>query len=308
MSASTYFARAIQALLQAQMGTYSSGNLLVRSTGASGTVPKHAFAIPIVDDQLHEDALVFMQANPDTDDGSWPVTDSGTEIPVQSVQGGNHVNQVADVECRWDPELTGIEETSEVATGGLTGGQQRTERGTLRQVRMYKSLGSRPEAQDFFRAKVAHYPAGVLCWVGSGPGDGAAGPSLGPNTARVGAGRKIYQHEWQLWLITSRQASAEQRTREGDQLRDDMLELLSDRDVYRGLTLSSAVGIQVIDARLSSVTGSSYVDVVRFSSLFVLTKRDERTFNDWLTTRMVIQTEDQPPYPELDIVDTTIEM
>jgi len=213
VSASTYFARAIQALLQAQMGMYSSGNLLMRSTGATGTVPAHAFAIPILDNQLHEDALVFVQANPDTEDGSWEVTDSGTEIPVQSVQGGNHINQAAGVECRWDPELTGIEETSVVAVGGLTGGVQRTGRGTLRQVRMYKSLGSVPEAQDFFRAKVAHYPAGVLTWVASSPADGVSGPSLGPNTGRVGANRRLFQHDWQLFLVTSRQASAEERTR-----------------------------------------------------------------------------------------------
>jgi hypothetical protein len=307
MSSSTYLARAIQGLLQAQMGTYSEGSLVVRSTGATGTVPKHAFAIPIVDDQLHEDATVFVQANPDTSDGSWAVTDAGVELPVQSLQGGERMNLDAGVECRWDPELSGIEATSEVASGGLTGGILRTVRGTLRQLRLAKSFGSTPESQDFFRAQVSHYPGAVLAWLACYPADSSSGPSLGPQTARVSAGRRMWAHEWALSLITSRTASQELRIREGDQLRDDCLELLTDRCAYRGLQLSyREPGIEIIDARLARVTASSYVDLVRFATIYPLTRRDERTFTDWLMTRNVIRTEDQTPYPEIDLVDETL--
>lgn len=308
-------ARAIQGLLQTLMGTYSTGQLLVRATVAAGTdLPAHSYAVPIVAGALYPEAIVRVEENPATSDHSWHTTLGGTLVTVTSLQGGLHVNQAAGVECRWDEPIAGIEATSEVSAGGLTGGTGYATAGTIKQLREYRQLGGQTAAQDLFRAGVGQFPAAVLAWMASYPQDGSVSATEGSNSARAGASKRIFKHEWALFLIASRLESSDERAGELDFLRSEVLATITDATAYRREVISSPQGIDVLEARNDAITPSSYIDVIRFTTSWCLKRYDSQVFHDWEKTRVRVQTEagtPAPPLPtppKLDVPDITVTM
>lgn len=303
---------ALQAVLSVLQGEPSLGSVTVRSTGATGKVPAHSVGIPVIDGALHPECAVQAPRNAAEDDRSWPVTSAGTAVPVISVQAGAHVNLAEDTPIRWYPPLEGIEEVSSVAPGGLTGGTLLNTFGSLRQIRFYKDIGSEPDAELFFQAQVSDYPAAALGWMRSLPADGASTPGIGPNTARAGRGRRIFKHEWSLYLVTSRMDSGDLRTREGEALRDRVLDVLSDRTAFRGQVVSLPQGLEILAAEFRIATPTSYVDRVRFTTTYTQCRAaiEPPDWADWLKTRLVIRSPDEQPDPgdTLDFVDTTIDM
>jgi hypothetical protein len=285
-------ARGLQACLQVLQGTYSSGSVTATATGDPVELPKGTFGLPTVDGSEDESKAVIVEANPLVTGGAWTVTSGGTDVLVTSVQGGTHVNLEAATAIRWDPPITGLAATGTVAAGGLTGGTAATHYGAIRQVRYYRDMGSNPGAVDFYAAGLHSYPAAVLGCESTMPADGAALPGVGPDSTRRGQGKREFVATFDLMLFTSRFDQTHQRRKESDQLRDDVLELFTDRMSYRGCYLSSPRGIQILEARHLGSKPTHYVDVVRFSCHCTLTKRDDRTFRDWLTTRLQVETVD----------------
>ncbi len=302
-------ARAILATLQLLQGPFATGQATVRSTGATGIVPAGSFAIPIVSGQLFEEGIVVVTKNPATQDGSWPVTAAGAAVGIAAVRGGEGGNLAAATELRWDASLAGVELVSVVAGGGLTGGSWLTPAGSLRQLRQYKDLGSREQAQAFFNAQVGETPAAVLAWAGAIPAAGTTEAHLGADPSRVGRKKRLFKNQWELYLVTTRWHGDQERQREGDLLRDAVLDMLSDRVAYRDLFLSSPQGIEIVSAGVHSVTPSAYVDLIRFTNTFTLQMRDERTFTDWLKTRIRLEREQLGLNPEkLNVPDFTVNM
>lgn len=304
-------ARAIMGLLQLLQGTYSSGSLLVKSTGATGTLPAHSYAIPIVAGALTPEAIVRVEENPATTDRSWPITSAGVAVAVTSLQGGSHVNLAAGTECRWDVPITGIEATSEVTAGGLTGG---TLVGPLKCLREHRSIGSQDAAKALLEARVGDFPAAVLAWVGSYPQDGSVSATVGSNSARAGASSRIFKHEWELALIASRLESSDERAGELDYVRDEVLATITDTTAYRRAVISSPQGIDVLEAKSAIVLPTSFVDVIRFTTSWTLKRRDNANYHDWLKSRIRIQTAlgtPDPPHPtpaKIDVPDVTVSM
>lgn len=284
--------RGLQALLQVLQGSYSSGAVTMTATGADVEVRAHAFGVPIVDGAEDESRLVKVEKNAAADTGYWTVTAAGTDVNVTSVQGGAHVNLPAATQVRWDPPMAGIEPLGAVAAGGLTGGARSTAFGALRQVRHYKDRGLQ-SALQFFQSQVADYPAALLSWESTSPADGASIPGIGADSTRLGNGRRMFAHNFELGVITSRRDGADIRRKEGDQLRDDLLELLTDRVSFRGCPISTGRGLQIVEARFLAVTQAVYIDVIRFACQYELKRREKREFHDWLTTRMQIEYEVQ---------------
>lgn len=302
---SVYFARAITGALQPLTGPAAAGQLLVHSTGATGTVKAGAGAFPIVDGSLCEEGQVFVTENPATEDGAWPVTSSGTLVPVEALSGGPAGNTAAGTVYRWGPPLEGIEATSE-SSAGLSGGSFLTGPAVLRSLRSYKQIAA-ADVQTFFRAQLHDYPGALLAWESTAPFGGAMGSSPGPRTARLGQDAVAYRHTWLLYLVTSRLDSEQARRTEGDTLRDLVIDQLHQRQTARGLYLSNSPGVEILEARVMAVTPSSYVDVIRFSTNVVLKRKVLETFNDWLRTRLRIQTEEQAGQV-VDLPDITIPM
>jgi hypothetical protein len=285
-------ARGLQACLQVLQGDYSSGSVTATATGDPVELPRGTFGLPIIDGSEDESQAILVEANPDVEGGAWTVTSAGTPVSVTSIQGGTHVNLDVDTPIRWDPPITGLEATGVVAAGGLTGGTQATHYGALRQVRYYRDMGSNPGAVDFYAAGLHSYPAAVVGWESTMPADGAALPGIGPDSTRMGRGKREFVATFGLMLFTGRFDQTHARRKESDQLRDDVLELLTDRISYRDCFLSGPRGVQILEARHMGSRPNYYVDVVRVACHFVLSMRDERTFHDWLTTRLQLATVD----------------
>lgn len=290
----------LQALLGVLQGAPSAGQALVRSTGATGTVPKHAVAIPVIDGAIDSEAAIVVEPNPAVADGSWPVTSAGVLVDASSLQSGVRVNLPLGTPLVWSPPLTGIEERSEVGTA-LTGGTQLDTWGALKQIRAYKDMGTRPQAEDVYKAQVTQLPAVVLTWVATVPADGSGSGSLGPRGVRVGRGVVLMKHRWILHVITSRLDSSDLRKREGEALRDDLLTLLAERTAYRGLGISGPDGLEVLDARLEVVSPGHFVDAISFATTFGLKRRDlEPLPSNWVQTRILRQVPPLVPPQDAD--------
>jgi hypothetical protein len=292
-------ARALEAVLARLMGTYATGQLTVSSTGATGTVPAGACAIPI-DGGLVEEASVYVKKNPatieaDGSGGDWPVTSAGVAVSVEALQGGPVANRAGGISYRWDPPLAGIEATSPSAGAGLTGGAFSGAYAGLRFVRHYKQIAA-GSIDELFRATLGNeYPAAVLAWAGGAPLDGPMVASPGPRTARVGRGKLLWRNTWHLFVITTRLDSEGERRREGEALRDNLLEILFDARSARGvLHVSSDPGVEILSADVFRVTPTSYVDLIQFTTRTTLQRTPEAVAgNPWEKTRYVAETEVQ---------------
>lgn len=311
MSSSVANGRAIQAALAPLMGSVASGQLLVKPAAplTSGVVPWGACAVPIVRGGLVEEGTVFVAKNPATADGSWPVGQAGSLVTVESLQGGPVGNSKPGTEYRWDLPLVGIEEVSQ-SLPGLTGGVQLDTFAALRQLISYKKL-DQPSFEQFLRAQLSQNPAICLCWESTLPLDGPTASQGVPRMARTGTGKFLYRHTWGLFIVTGRLDTQGQRQREGDQLRDDVIETLFDTTAARGLRLANEPGCEVLDARVFGVTPTSYVDLVRIGCTVTLQHRRQRTeYNDWLRTRLQNMTQPNgegptisPPLKVPDVTD-----
>jgi hypothetical protein len=267
------------------MGTVASGQLQVKSEAATGTLPFGACAVPIVRGGLLEEATLFVSKNPATKDGSWPVTQAGTLVSVEALQGGPVGNSKPGTQYRWDLPVMGIEEKS-TTLAGLSGGVASVAFGAVRQLISYKKL-DQPTFEQFLRAQMSQYPAICLCWESTGPLDGPMAAQGVPRLARMGSGKFLFRHTWALFIVTARLDTQGQRQREGDTVRDDVLETLFDTMGARGLRVANEPGAEILDARVFGVTPTSYVDLVRIGCTVTLQHRRQRTeYNDWLRTRL----------------------
>jgi hypothetical protein len=307
MSATVQNARAIEAALQPLMGTAASGSLTVRSTGLNGTVPYGSALIPILRGGLEEEATAFVPKNPATASGAWPIVQAGTTVPVVAVQGGAVGNTPPGTQYRWNEPLEGIESVS-VSAAGLAGGAASTAYAALKQLRHYKAL-TQNLLEDFLRASLGQFPAGLLAWDSTQPLDGPMAARPAPRAARAGRGKVLFRHTWILFLVSSRLDSEAERRREGDTLRDDVIETLLDTTSARGLRVSTDPGAEILDARIHAVTPTSYVDLVRFATTVTVQHRPQgATYNNWLRTRLRQQTAAQGIYPPIHLPDVTIPM
>lgn len=307
MSSTVGQGRALLGLLQVLMGPFATGTLTVRSTGATGTVPKHSHGIPLDGGELFDDALLVVQPNPATPDGSWAVTSAGTPVTVAAVLGGTKGNLASATQVRWDPPLAGIKAVS-VTAGALAGGSYFTSQPgtpTLRQARLYKEV-PRDVLDALFAGQMGEdTPAAVLAWESAGPADGTGIAAMGSTPSRVGSGKRLWKNNWVLFLVTSRLEGQGPRRRESDDFRDLALELLTDRTAWRGIPISSPQGLQIVEASVFRVLPTVYVDSIRFASTITLERRDERTFNDWTKTRIRVEQPEQPPGQPLYVPNVT---
>jgi hypothetical protein len=286
---STYLLTALQALFQPLIGDYSSGSVTVSSaTSAPVILSAGSFAIPVIKDALMDDSAIVVKKNAATADGSWLVTQAGISVPVESLQGGVHVNIDAGTECQWAPQIEGLNDAI-VTSEGLTGGSLLDEYGTLAQLKNYKDLGRQPDSKSFFAANLGRFPAAVLSWSSTSPADGSTAYDIGSDSTRAGKTTRMFVHQFELAIVTARLGPENARRREGDILRDRCVAMIQDRVVWRDLPLSSGPkGLQISDARVVAVTDSSYVDVIRFGSMFGMRRKDWMTPNPWNTMSMRI--------------------
>lgn len=294
-------ARALLALIQPLTGTRAAGTALVRSAGATGSIPANAHAVPIVDGQVRPELLIKTVQNPTTDDHSWPVIQAGTPIPILSVLGGAGHNLGPGTVLRWLPAPDGIADSSSVVAPGLRGGAPNTSYVGVAEAKIFEQLQAAPApGLDLFRAGIARYPALMLVWQGSEPDDGQREQPLGRRESRLGKGQTLQRQSWDLFVIVSRQESDPVRREQGLAIIDELREVMTDRQSVDGMPFSTIRPLSIHGSRRWLVGPSVYVYLMQFSTANVLKKREEREFSPWLTTRLDADTPDSPPFPIVD--------
>lgn len=281
--------RAICSLLGTTTGTRATGNVTVHSTAGTVAVPANTYGVPIVGGQMDHGVLLKTTA-------AASATVGGVAVPVRVVAGGPAGNLAAATLVRWDPPLTGIETTSPVALGGLTGGAVANYFGAARQIRIYEQVKGESTAQDLFAAKAGLFPALVLYW--------DATVLAEPN--RASRTRRHATERWTLAVVSSRLDSQEERRAEALQLLDDATDILTDHAEVDGEVFTGPAPIRITGRRRLAVTPSSLVYALDFTTERTLEMQDTRTFNPWLKAQIETQTQSGSPPEEVVVRDIKV--
>jgi hypothetical protein len=279
---------ALSVALSQLQGTPSTGKMVVRSTGATGTIPALSVGVPVNRGAFDWPQAVFVTKNRNTADRSWPVTSAGTEVTVETIQGGAASASYSGA-YKWFPAITGIEEQSTLLEP-LTAGVDNAGLDALKDLRFLASLQDDNAKNAFLKAGLGNFPAALLVWSSTAPlgGPGAAA-SPGPRAARMSAKVIKVQHNWSLFLVSARMDSQLHRALESTSLRDSVLSMLSDCVNVGGWPVSmSSSPTKIIEARVADVTPTSCIEIVRFQTIETLEGkviRDARRPRPWNKTR-----------------------
>lgn len=289
--------RALLSLLQPITGARSTATATVRAVpGPTAVLPRNAYAVPIVQGAARWDRMLKVAKNPLFDDGHWDVAAGGTAVSMISMVGGKDMNLAVNTPVMWWPTLEGIEPRSTL-TVAATGGTEPTGLAALKQVAFFEQL--RPNltgaAQDLFKSLVSQFPGAVLTWEESSPADGSAIDMTANTNARVGRGIFLYQHAWDLFVITSRVDSDPQRREEGLALVEAITELLQDATSADGQVFSNPQGVRVVRRQRYFVAANFYVYRLSLVTVAAVNAKERRTFHDWVRTRFDADTTDTPP-------------
>lgn len=290
--------RSLLSLLQPLTGARSLGTATVKSSpGGSATLPAHSIAVPIIGGAMRFDRLLKVKENPATQpEGGWTVVAAGTSVPMISIVGGADMNIPAGTEIRWWPSIDGIEAKS-LIPGAMGGAGEPSGLASLKSVAFFEQLRAdlSGAAIDMFKSMVSQYPAAILVWEDSGPADGNAIDLTAKTSARVGRGIFLYQHSWDLFIISSRTDGDPQRREEGLALLEAMTELLQDATSADGLVFSNPQGVRIVRRQRWLVSPTFYVYRIQLVTVEATKRREARTFNDWTLTTLDVQTPDQQP-------------
>jgi hypothetical protein len=281
---------AIMAVLQELQGSYSSGFVHAYASAGTATITKGTLCVPVVDGSERFDLICKVERNPSTTDGSWSVGVMGGDVLVTTIQGGAWTEIPALTPIRWLSSAASLVELGSVSETPVSGGTSPSTPGALRQVVAYRDLVGANQAQQFWRASMGEFPAACVRWLTTTLADGSTGPSWGyQGGTRIARGNRLFADTFEIALVTTRLDSDYRRERDGELLRDSVLTLLSDRQVWRGIEVSRPSGAQILEARPMVTTPTSYIDVVRVAFQYVLTRSDgPAQGNPWLNTRYTL--------------------
>lgn len=292
-----YESRALLALLQPLTGDRANGSVLVQSTDATGIIPANSHACPIIAGQMRSDLLFKTAVNPATNNGSWPVVQGGTPVPILSVLGGAQHNIVGSTVLRWFPSIDGIAPTAAVSATGLSDGAPNTSLVGVADAKLFEQLVASPGAGvDMFKSGLSAFPGLILVWQGSEPDDGMREQPLGPRVSRLGRGATLQRSTWDLFIVASRLDSDPARREQGMVILDEIREIITDRQTVDGMVFSCIRGLSVHKCGRHVIDPKFYVYLITFSTCNVLQQREYRDYSDWAKTRLDVTTTDSSPF------------
>jgi hypothetical protein len=290
----------------------------VRMYSATGTVeiPRGTYAYPLVGASgataVALDARRPVKVLATGRAASWAVGTTGADVPFLSAIGGVRHNFPAGTRFVFQPPVEGLTGPA-LSPSGFGGGADPTSFGSLFDLAMAEQLSGPALDVDMRRAQLSRFPAAVLTWRELAPADGSSVPTNQRGT-RVGANSVLYRSAYTLHVICSRLDDAAWRRQEAMQIVCELLELLTDRVEADHETVSSPGGVQVQDVRPTPVRQEIFqrwiVYSVDLNTSLSLSKREGRTFHDWLLTRLKVDravelgTQGGP----LRVADVTIDM
>ncbi len=291
MSGILIVARACMTLLGPMTGTGATGNLTVSSTGATGTVPKNSYGIPVIGNALSKTVLLKTTA-------ATNVTSAGVAVPVKAIFGNTAGNLAAATSVVWDPPLTGIEARSVVASPGMTGGVAATGRQSVAEIQFYEDIRGALNA-DLLRTGLGRFPAIVLAWDESRDRD------------EMGRLKNLMQEAFTLFVVTSRKDSHGARAGEGLDILEEATERLFRREACDGEVFTSPAPLLFQRRGRLAYGPEHYVYFARFTVDRSVTRREPSDaagwtgWYDWEQTQVDIDT-DSDTTPEKAIVDQVL--
>lgn len=287
-------ARAILAAAQPTTGDRASGTVAVTTTGSEVVLPRNSVLLPVLNGQIRNELIFKTDKGTHLQNGcpkySWLIPAGGASVSVISNVGGARHNLPAGTVLRWDPPITGLSPTATVEAPGFAGGADPTFFGGLKSAVVYEQFGGPSPSLEIFRSRMNLLPGMMVVWDGSEPADGAATNQLERGSSRAGRDSLLFREKFLILVIVNRKDSDDKRRDEGLEALDSLTEWLTDRQSVDGLVFSTPTGAQIRERfRLSGdslVYQEHYIYGMRLSVVRAYTRRDARSYNDWLSTRI----------------------
>jgi hypothetical protein len=286
--------RCIMAVLQPITGTRAGGNIYLKTApGKTAVLPPFVYLSPVLSGQLRNDMLFKTLKNPATLDGSWPIVETGSVIPIVSNIGGARFNLPAGTKLRIEPDSDAGDLPLEVTTrADFTGGTDDNSDIGIANIGTYESFGSLPNQQAFQAAVGGRFPVVIVTWNDSEPADGMATSSVNRNTQRGSSSLQLTE-EFTLWLVCPREDSEPARRGQAMRMLDRMASLLVERRSVDEQGFSSPGGLQIRKRWRSDGNEALFkafrVYMIAVAATVTITQEDRRTYSpllsfvtDWL--------------------------
>jgi hypothetical protein len=291
-------ARGIMAIIQPETGDRATGTVKIVATSSDVTVDRNKFIVPIVGGR-HRPDLVFKVARGPESDRSWTVTSSGVDVSVLSNIGGARHNLPMATEFVFDPPLDGID--SVVPTAAMANGTDPTGFGGIQNMVLYEQFEGPSAMLDLARSAVRAFPAVLVAWTGSEPGDGASSSQV-DQRIRTGSFASLNREMFDIVVITNRGESDHIRRQEGLSVLDQItMRLAHRRGVDGGQPVSNPSGLQIRGRYRENgpqdIYKKFYVYGLRVSAMIAYTQIDERTPAQWLLAKFDVLKPQDPALP-----------
>lgn len=284
--------RALMSVLAPLTGSRAAGHVRARAVSADVVLPKNTYGVPI-----HVSAAGVAQASASRllkTAGEEVVTRDGVVVPVVSVLGGSDVNFAGGTRVRWDPPVDGLELEAQVVAPGLLGGAAATAPGAARRIVTYEGIGPGTAADDLWKARVGEFPAVVISWEGSSPGE------------HVGKLRCRRKHRFRLYVVTSRLDGDDARRDEAKTLLEAIAEILVDRSAADDESFSNPP-VEIGSGARLALGPQSFVYFLEALVSHATHRVEFRTFAPWLSSTERIVTGPTPGYPDPEDAATLVD-
>jgi len=306
-------ARSIMAVMQPATGDRSSGPVTIKALPTTvANIKRGTIAYPILRGQINPKLLFKVDKNPATEDGSWDVTDAGTDVTFISNVGGEKHNLPAGTELRLDP-LTAVLVVGDtvVAAGGLTGATTAAGFGAVKDMLIAEQVDGPILSLDLRRSGLTSFPAVVVSWKDSIPSDGSTQVQASRGAARVGTRSLLFSSSYVITLFSAREDSEHARRHEGMFITGLLARLVSDRHSVDGECFSNPSPLQIRnifrEVGQQDIYQKYYVYHILVSAMSTLQSIDGRTYSDFLLATLNIDKPQDPALPNQGDIDVVVD-
>ncbi len=267
-------------------GNRATGTALVKATGADVIIPPNTYAFPVVQREAEEQKILKVDFNPATrkhhqTGGEWTVTSAGTLVTFKSNVGGLKMNIPAGSMLRFSPPIPGIDFDVEVQAPGFTGGTN----GLVLDVVQYDDIDSPDKARAMLQGKIGNFPAIALAWIKSTPIEGRTA-GLAQGATRKGRDVRVYFENLILYIVSNNSSSGELRRSIAMNLKDAVIDLLSDykRNFDGEYLTSMGTGVEIQDSnRLPKIEQATTI-AMTLRTIAVRHKGQFAKYSPWIRT------------------------
>lgn len=291
--------RALVTALAPITGERAAGIVRMRALpGKQFVLPRYTYLFPIISDAAFTSWLFKVDEGPG-EDGGWIIgDDQDTLVSVYSAIGGEKYNVPESTTFAFDLKVDSLA-FAPYAAAAFEGGQNGDDQTSLYDAVAYDAFDGPVVSVDNVQGAITHFPAAFVAFQSMVPADGVTTAQTNQGSVNAGTGTKFYKVTYTISILTSRTHGDVSRRFINSLIVDRVLEELVDRHAADdGDPLSSPSGIQinqvVREAGNQSIYKQFHINTIQVSLHLAISKKERRTFVNWLRTRMDV---DHPQTP-----------